>query len=1191
MPDFATMQQIVGGMGEGNAAAAPVSASAIPSPAPRVPDPAPVTDAPTHLTIHPMPDQGDASPAGQPAPSAADPWAEKMNILQQASKGEFKAPEMPQPAKESPEGDKVAPGGLSALVTGSPAESAPGNEGMGEDIKQTTLKTTVPMGVVGRVTYPADLFNLAFHYGGLPLMKHVATGIMGRPFTPEEEQRLDQFQPLYGTKDIVQGAEKAAGIQPHDPHTLAAKYLDTIGQVTAGGVWKPIGAKSGLSLKQAVAAGIGSETAGQVFEGTPLEPFARIAGGMVPGAARSAAERPIQAVKTMAGEAGIGKKEQIGNVSATKAQQQAAAESLHAASTNPTELQQNITQGITSEGQRPTEGFTGPMPGQENGGVLVEGSKPTLAEVVPDHGVAQWQDALQTQNRDVFNARKADQTAARVSSLEKMRGEGTPEAVGDLFRQHLDDLEAAGDASISKAETEADARLQQAQTAAEEGVQKAQGEAEAGVQGAQGAADAAAQEARGKVRAATEEIGGFEDPQAYGQKIRGSLEDAAVDSKKALGKLWDALKPYDKSKIAGGGIVKQVRAVRKEVNPKAGQVVTPQEDAIYSAVEGWKKDPTFGTLRDLNSQISEAQRALRMQFGNESRPMRRLGLLKESVRKAMQKTITDIAKQEQTPAAGKAAPTSPLDAKIAGLVDEWYGSQNGSEAKTAEAGRNPAPSPEAGAAENAAAVSGVAPAEGAPTGGSGTAAGSAGGEPAAAPAEPVKARRAPPKPPQDFTDSARKAWNAANKGTVEHKSTFRQGAVGQALKEGRAGTPYQVQDSNVASIFFNSKDNSPENIRALVKASGGRTEAIEALQDAAAADLRANALNADGTMNPTRFEAWTKRNQKAIEAFPELQRKLNNARAAQRMLTEAEETGAEGVKEAAQKGKESVKAAQATGKETVQDAQVSGRSAVKAAKDTHRTNLRDFQRSAAADFIHKDPASAVASAFGSGNSKQAFADLVDRVKGNADATEGLKAAVAEHIMKKARTESDTLGSDLKAPANFRNLVSDHREALKSIFGGQGVQNLEAISADIRRQQKVPERAKIAGQSNTTPDALNVAKQGKASLLGRIAKEAASHATSGGAVLGEVAGGHWLLGGTLGFATKTINAMRAAGVDNIEKLKVEMALNPELAREMLRRMDSGTVPIPVQKRIVSALSKHVPAIAPKAGASKLESDEE
>ena len=118
---------------------------------------------------------------------------------------------------------------------------------------------------------------------------------------------------------------------------------------------------------------------------------------------------------------------------------------------------------------------------------------------------------------------------------------------------------------------------------------------------------------------------------------------------------------------------------------------------------------------------------------------------------------------------------------------------------------------------------------------------------------------------------------------------------------------------------------------------------------------------------------------------------------------------------------------------------------------SHQQALADLQRSATASFIRDDPTLAVKRAFRSRNPTETFNQLVQQVRGHADAEGGLKRAVVDYIL--GRTSSTRAAAESEDFLNgnaFRQWLRQNTKPLKAIFGG-AVQNLDAVAADLRRQ--------------------------------------------------------------------------------------------------------------------------------------------
>lgn len=127
-------------------------------------------------------------------------------------------------------------------------------------------------------------------------------------YTPPERSMADRFLSYLPTSaQTTEAAKPYVPALQQEATTPGQKIAETVGEfaVTPGPAGKEKTATRALDeasnlakqfTKEAVIPGAASELAGQATEGTALEPFARIAGAMVPGAATSAAGRVGRAI-------------------------------------------------------------------------------------------------------------------------------------------------------------------------------------------------------------------------------------------------------------------------------------------------------------------------------------------------------------------------------------------------------------------------------------------------------------------------------------------------------------------------------------------------------------------------------------------------------------------------------------------------------------------------------------------------------------------------------------------------------------------------------------------------------------------------------------------------------------------------------------------------------------------------------
>jgi hypothetical protein len=357
------------------------------------------------------------------------------------------------------------------------------------------------------------------------------------------------------------------------------------------------------------------------------------------------------------------------------------------------------------------------------------------------------------------------------------------------------------------------------------------------------------------------------------------------------------------------------------------------------------------------------------------------------------------------------------------------------------------------------------------------------------------------------------AYRAAANATRERAQTFNTGSVGQALRQGRAGLPYSLSDSQVAGKFFSAGSHAAEDVQSFLKAVGDRPRAVETLQDYAASDLIRSASRADGTLDPAKFSRWMDRHGDALRAFPELADKFRNAASAE--------------------------------------------NAVGDAMAARKTALDAFDKGAAAKFIGSDPLVAVDSVLRSKDPAGAMRELVAKIRNNSDATAGLQRAIIESIERKAvgnelagQTETTFIKSD-----TFQNLIRKNEAALSEAFSPEQMDTLRAIAADLQRANLSKTGGKLPGGSNTAQDILAAGKSAKAAgeghhsnLLGYILAMAAEHVTH--SVLPIVG----LIGGKVGAA------FRNAGLGKIDDLVTQAMLDPDLARSLLVKVTPQSAPM-------------------------------
>jgi hypothetical protein len=188
------------------------------------------------------------------------------------------------------QGDKVAPYGLTGLITGQKAPQ-PEQPPIMEDMAKGA-GTGVAQGVIsglGAFGDAADTGEKWTHdlagYAGAPewLQSALAKG---------SRLAMGPFGNMPGTEKITQAVEAHTGPM-YEAQTTPGKFAQTVGQFAPSAALGPgtVARKAAM----AVVPGVASEAAGQLTEGTEVEPYARVAGALAGGVA--AAGRGGAAIK------------------------------------------------------------------------------------------------------------------------------------------------------------------------------------------------------------------------------------------------------------------------------------------------------------------------------------------------------------------------------------------------------------------------------------------------------------------------------------------------------------------------------------------------------------------------------------------------------------------------------------------------------------------------------------------------------------------------------------------------------------------------------------------------------------------------------------------------------------------------------------------------------------------------------
>ena len=608
---------------------------------------------------------------------------------------------------------------------------------------------------------------------------------------------------------------------------------------------------------------------------------------------------------------------------------------------------------------------------------------------------------------------------------------------------------------------------------------------------------------RPSVQAATEALGGRQAPQQLGEQMTAAVEEQRQPFIAARRALWQAVDPEGNWALPAPTTRQAAADTLGMMTAGAQERMSEVEKSLLNEAATLAPVVRFAELGQLRQDVNAGIRQIGGAEGWQSPGVMRLQRLKAGIDDDIAEAVNQRGQQEaQAVLAGEMAAQDTMAARLRGEANDWLQRQRAGLTGFPAGGNGQAGSgtyPGGGAAG----VPGLRGAEVPNAQGYGN-----------APRYPgVSANLRQPLTP-NFPPDAADRYAAAVAKTREEKQRFGQGVTGQILRAGRNGAPFAMLRSDVPGAVVSGGASQPEDLANYLRATGASPAGLRTAQDAVVARLRASgAINPDGIVDTAKLDKWAAKNSETIALVPGLKAALGNARAAQ---------------------------------STLDRATAESRAAVKA-----------FRDGIAKRFLGgRDPGAAVAEALAGRNSAENLDQLITAVRGNDDATRSLQGHVVDFLVNRFSTEGPSSGIG-EAAAEGRVLkgaalskwIADNKAPLKRLFGGQGVQNFEMVTARLR--------------------------QGAARIPAGTARSAGAHGHGGtpfllflGEVLGEHAGGHGLAGMAATYLGKTVlDRMRAAGLKTVNDLVSEAYLHPEVAKALLAKVGpGGTVSTLAAKRI-------------------------
>lgn len=419
------------------------------------------------------------------------------------------------------------------------------------------------------------------------------------------------------------------------------------------------------------------------------------------------------------------------------------------------------------------------------------------------------------------------------------------------------------------------------------------------------------------------------------------------------------------------------------------------------------------------------------------------------------------------------------------------------------------------------AVSGGAPAAGQPEGP--TSANGAGVPPPGGPGGAPGDQGLPGGVPT-FDAEAAARLRAADANYREKMGTFGRGPVKEILRKAGLSDVYRMAPEAIPARVWRKGATGQADALALVKAIGA-DKAVAALTDAAAESLRKAAIGPDGTLNPRAYSKWRSDYSEALKALP------SDVRAKFGAAAEASGRLAQTVAERATADKEAARVAA----QTIRD--------VEAARIQ---KLKDAQAGAAGRLMGASDPSEVSKMLGVVlNRPTAVTELrglVSRAAGDPEALNGLRQGIADHMLE--RFVSATNGEPIKA-AQLQTFLRSKKAALEQVFTPAQIEGMDAIAQDLKRSQMSQTGAKLKGGSNTAQD----------TIADRALANKALRRTMLEIFVGGAGGSHFGPVGTLvgALGVVAVDALRSAGIRNVDEIVTRAMLDPEFAHALLKRL--------------------------------------
>ena len=827
-----------------------------------------------------------------------------------------------------------------------------------------------------------------------------------------------------------------------------------------------------------------------------------------------------------------------------------------------------------------------------------------------------WEGSVRQQNPEAFNSRAAEQNAARVDHLQSVQQTGNAADLPEAIRTQRDTADQRSKEIVDQLGNEHQAELAKLQEMKPNGspsdvaahFRDQRDALDRATQTTVDNAEKNAQKYRDQIPASSAEN--------VGAALRAPAQEARNAAKERETQLWKAVDPDGKLAVGLEPVQNTAKAIYGDMTAAAKAGLSPAEKTLADVISGFKPVESFRELTDLRSLVSSKMRE-ELQNSGKTPAYGRMAQLRAGVEAAIDSAVEHKAVQEHAAVArGELSPEQTIEAKLRADQNEWYQRQSAARANSGEdIGRNAASGagvvsrssrtqvPIGGRPANDAGVKGVqgnvplepnfdeaardrlnaasestkARAQTFDEGATGKILkpGSRAGEYRASDAQVpaavfhpgptggedirhyIEAAGGPDKAGAALTDAAAiSARSAAIKpdGTLDpDKLTSWAQKHAPALAELPASTRSRFENAANAE-------------RSISDAMATRRDAIENFNKSEAAKVAG--LSEDGDIvrhvgsivdqkNGAQKMADLANAAKGKPAATEGLKRAVVENVFNRFLPERVDQMKSFIGERGDvlgKVFDQKELSDLTGQ--LEKASQAGSKAEQGAK-LRQDVLNQYDKGILGKIMNlddkRDVVDAIGSIFGRTDAAKQMATVAKTAEKTPGGSDALRKAVTEYLQQKftGTAEAGTTGTLELNRANFLKFMREHIDTLGKVLDDKQIGKLSAI---VQRANRSITATKLAGGSDTNQKQIAVGKLNAATIIGHMAMEAAGKAA--GAAVGFVTGGPvgaflGSEGGSLG--AKTMAALRDAGINRLNEIRVKAALDPEFGKALLSEM--------------------------------------